>query len=139
MGNIEFERIWQDKDFFELRCNVNSDLIYAIIKIYVNDYIIDELSYKINQFINHEIQCFEWETGEKGNGSTPDFIMKVFYKDRCGHIRIEVFLEIDDGASLEEHNCCFYIDDIEVNQLERFGKGIQHLKENIIGTKISIL
>jgi hypothetical protein len=139
MGNIEFERIWEDDDSFELRCKANSDSISVTMNTYVNDKIIDKLTSKIHQFIHQQIQEFVWETGERGNGSTPNFMMKVFYKDRSGHIRTEVFCEIDDGASLEEHNCCFYIDDIESSQLEQFGKQVQNLKIRGIGTNVSIV
>lgn len=138
MGNIQFERIWQDYDSFELRCKANSDSVSVTMNTYVTDKLIDELKYKIQQFISHTIQEFIWETGKKGNDSTPDFILKAFYKDRSGHIRIEVFCEINDGASLEEHNCCFYIDGIEAWQLEQFCQRIQTLKIKSIGTKVSI-
>lgn len=138
VGNIEFERIWQDDDFFELRCNASSSIINVTMKTYASDELIDELTSKIKQFISQEIKDFKWETGGKGNDSTPDFIMKVFYRDKAGHIRIEVFCEIDDGATLDEHNCCFFIDGIEAWQLEQFGKQIQSLKLKNIGTKVSI-
>ena len=138
MGNIEFERIWQDDDFFELKCKANSDSASVTMNTYVNDKLIDELTKKIQQFIGQTIQEFVWETGERGNKSTPDFVLKVFYKDRSGHIRVEVFCEIDDGGSLEEHNCCFYIDGIETWQLKQFGERIQNLKKQDIGTKVSI-
>ena len=139
MGNIEFERIWQDNGFFELRCKASSDIINVTMDTYVNDELIDKLTSKIQQFIGQKIKEFKWETGAKGNGSTPDFIMKVIYRDRSGHIRIEVFCEIDDGVALEEHNCCFFIDDIEAWQLEQFGKRIQNLKIWGIGKKVSIV
>lgn len=139
MGNIEFERIWEDDSFFEIRCKANSDNISIAMNTYVNDKIIDELTSKIRRFINQKIKEFVWETGERGSNSTPDFMIKVFYKDRSRHIRIEVFCEIDDGALLEEHNCCFYIDGIETWQLEEFGKGIKNLKTLGIGTKVSII
>lgn len=139
MGNIEFERIWQDDDFFELRCKANSDRISVTMNTYVNDELIDELTFKIQQFTQQAIKEFVWETGKRGNDSTPDFMMKIFYKDRSGHIRAEVFCEIDDGASLEEHSCCFYIDGIESWQLEQFGEQIQNLKIHNIGTKVSII
>ncbi len=47
---------------------------------YVNDKLIDELSFKIQQFIQQTIQEFVWVTGQRGNNSTPDFVMKVSIK-----------------------------------------------------------
>jgi len=139
VGNIEFERIWQDDDFFELKCKANSDSVSVTMNTYANDKLVDKLTYKIHQFINKTIEEFIWETGKRGNDSTPDFMMKVFYRDKSGHIRIEVLCEIDDGTSFEEHNCCFYIDGIESWQLEQFGKRIQNLKVKDIGTKVSVV
>lgn len=139
MGNVEFERIWQDEDFFELRCKAYSDRISVTMNTYANDKLIDKLTFKIQQFIHQKIKEFVWETGKRGNDSIPDFMIKVFYKDKSKHLRVEVFCEIDDGASLKEHNCCFYIDGIELWQLERFGERIKNLKTHIIGTKVSLI
>jgi hypothetical protein len=121
MGFIEFERIWQDEDFFELRIEVHANNVSVSMNTYVSDKQIDELSNMINQFIGLKIQEFIWETGKKGNKSTPDFLMK----------------EIDDGGKLEEHNCCFFIDDIEAAQLEKFGSRILKLKNNELCTCVN--
>lgn len=97
------------------------------MKTYITDKLIDELTDKIYKFTHQKIKEFVWETSERGNGNIHDFMMKVFYKDRSGHIRIKVFYVIDDGATLDEHNCCSFIDGIEAWQLEQFGKKIQNL------------
>ncbi|WP_407314181.1 hypothetical protein [Desulfosporosinus sp. SB140] len=61
-------------------CKAHSDRISAIMNTYVNDKLIDELSFKIQQFIQQTIQEFVWVTGQRGNNSTPDFVMKVSIK-----------------------------------------------------------
>lgn len=139
MVNIEFTRIWEDDYFFELECKAYSNNISLKMNAYVDDKTIDELSNKIKQFINLKTKDFVWETSKNGNDTTPNFIMKVFYRDNVGHLRIEIYGEIDDGASYDEHNCCFFIDGIEAGQLERFGKRILYLKNQGTGMKISII
>lgn len=54
MGNIEFERIWEDDDFFEIKCKANSNSISVTMNSYVTDKLIDELTNKIYQFIHQE-------------------------------------------------------------------------------------
>ena len=139
MGNIEFIKIYEDEYFFEIECKAYSDKVIVNMNTYVDNNSIDDLKDKIQQFINLKTKEFVWETSKNGNDTAPNFMMKIFYLDSVGHIRIEVYCEIDDGETLDKHNCCFYIDGIESGQLEQFARGILSLKNPGIGVRIHMV
>jgi len=139
MGNIEFIKIYEDEYFFEIECKAYSDKVSVNMNTYVDNNSIDDLIDKIHQFINLKTNEFVWETSKNGNDTTPNFMIKIFYRDSVGHIRIEVYCEINDGATLDKHNCCFYIDGIEAGQLEQFGRRILSLKNPGIGARCNIV
>ena len=41
--NIEFERIWQDEDFYQLLVSFSSEKISVKTEVYTNDTMIDDL------------------------------------------------------------------------------------------------
>ena len=97
MGNIEFIKIYEDEYFFEIECKAYSDKVSVNMNAYVDNNSIDNLKDKIYQFINLKTEEFVWETSKYGNDTTPNFMMIIFYQDSVGHIRIEVYCEIDMG------------------------------------------
>lgn len=138
MGNIEFTRIWEDTDFFEIECIASSEIVHAKMNTYVTDQGLDELAVKLDQFINQRTNEITWGTSQKGDKTTPDLVLTFSYKDRSRHIRVEIYMELDDGGSYANHNCCFYIDGFELSQIEHFIHGLDKLKKSPIGTKIAM-
>lgn len=132
---IAIERIWQDTDFFEIKLTCVSDIITAIAKVYTSNESIDDLSDKIKSFINGNVkECF-WENGERGDGTTACVSMKFFQGDELGHIKIEVFMELDDGGKFSKHNCCFYVN-TELGLLTEFQKDLSKIKSQQLGEKV---
>lgn len=138
MDNISFERIWQDEDFFEIKVSVHSDLVSAVTKVYTTEKSILELSEKLQSNIVKSKFDYLWQNGKKGNKSTPYISLRFFNSDKLGHILIEVYMEIDDGGSLDKHNCCFYIK-TELGILNEFTKKITKINNKTIGTKIQLI
>jgi hypothetical protein len=64
--------------------------------------------------------------GGKGDGGTPFVSLEFWCKDKLGHVIVEVYMEIDDGASYDKHNCCFFIK-TETGLLNSFGKSLSLL------------
>jgi hypothetical protein len=137
LDNLLFERIWQDKDFFELRITASSRVAKATVDCYAIDEDILDLSKGLSVFPKTVDDELFWSLSEKGEKYTPYFSMRVFCKDKYGHIRIEVYLEICDGGPLESHNTCFYID-TEAGLLNKFGEKVKCLIKPEVGTKVSI-
>ena len=73
--------------------------------------------------------------GTKGDESTPFISLEFWCEDNLGHIVIEVYMELDDGASYSKHNCCFFIK-TETGLLNNFGKSLGTLNERGVGKKI---
>lgn len=44
-----------------------------------------------------------------GDNTTPCVSFSFIRSDLLGHVLIQVTMELDDGAPLSEHNCCFYV------------------------------
>ncbi len=135
--NIIISKIWQDDCLIELKVLCSSSVINVMSKIYVTDYLLDELINQIKQFLNGNGEEGLWANEEKGNDSTACLSLRFFKKDNLGHIIIEVFAEIDDGGNYTEHNCCFYIN-TEYGLLFDFCESLYQLKNNSVGYEIQL-
>jgi len=132
---IEIERIWQDIDFFEIKITCISDSITATTKVYTTDENFDDLSDIIESFIHdNNNECY-WENGEKGDDTTACVSLRFYKEDKLGHIKIEVYMELDDGGKFSKHNCCFYIN-TELGLLLEFHKNLFKIKTRKLGEKI---
>ena len=138
VDNIIMKRIWQDKEFFELFVTCTNSKIIATTEVYVTDKMIDELHDMISEVINFKSQTVMWTSGCRGEQSTSCIEFSISMQDLNGHILIEVFMEINDGGSLDKHHCCFYLN-TELGMLEEFSKNILELKEKRIGKTISLV
>ena len=132
---IAIERIWQDSDFFEIELTCCSDIITAVSKVYTSNESIDNLSDKIKNFINGDVKDCFWENGERGDNTTACVSMNFFREDKLGHIKIEVFMELDDGGKFSKHNCCFFVN-TELGLLAEFQKNIFKIKNQQLGEKV---
>jgi hypothetical protein len=133
-GFISLKRIWQDEGFFEIEMICASEVVTAKTDIYTTNDKINDLANKIEQFILGKQECL-WENGEKGNAQTPYVSMIFSYLDKMGHVKIEVYMEIDDGGEYSKHNCCFYIF-TEYGLLLEFQKKLHILMDKTIGKEV---
>lgn len=137
MAVLSIERIWEDVDFFEIEVTARSEIISASVKSYTTVALINELALRLVTFPKKLDDRFIWENGSKGDDSTPYISLEFWCEDKLGHIIIEVYMEIDDGASYNKHNCCFFIK-TEPGLLNSFGKSLVLLNEQGIGKKITL-
>lgn len=136
--NIIIEKIWQDKDFFEVSIKCSNNKISAITEIYLTNELIDELYEKIEFVLQFQKKNIKWESGMRGNGSTSCVEFDITMKDKSGHINIEVYMELNDGGCLEKHHCCFYVN-TELGLLYEFNNHLMCLKDRVIGRKVSLM
>lgn len=138
MDNLIFERVWQDEGFFEIKVTAQSELVQATTCSYTNDNSITELSERLVAFPISNTDEYLWRNGKRGDGHTPCVELRFFCKDKVGHIGIEAYMEIDDGASFDVHHCCFYLS-AEPGLLNRFGKSLLLLNTPTVGTKVEMV
>jgi len=125
-------KIWQDEieDLFTIQMVACSNVIWAQASSYSQNIMIDELLSKLEGFINGKVDEVLWENGKKGgvaNFWSSYLSLKFFHKNKLGHVRAEVYMELDDGGEFSEHNCCFYVE-TELGLLEKFYKKLPLLK-----------
>lgn len=138
MGDyIEFERIWQDNDFFEMKITCSSDYITATTNIYTTNQSINNLINGLCTFIHGKIDTCFWKNGEKGDDTTAYVSMEFIKKDSFGHIQIEIYMELNDGGSPSKHHCCFFVN-TELGLLEKFQKDFHKIQMPFLGTKIAL-
>lgn len=137
MNIISIERIWEDADFFQISVTAQSDIICATVKSYTTENSINELSSKLMSFPCKLNDRYIWENGTKGDKSTPFVSFEFWCEDKLGHIIVEVYMELDDGASYNKHNCCFFIK-TEIGLLNDFGKSLKSLNERGVGVKTTL-
>jgi len=134
---LSIERIWEDDYYFQIEVVAQSKLISARVKSYTTEDRIEELASRLKTFPEHLDDKYIWENGGKGEGYTPFVSLEFWCKNKSGHINIEVYMEIDDGASYDKHNCCFFIN-TEPGLLNDFGKSLVRLTQKGIGKKITL-
>ena len=128
-NNIIIKKIWQDNDCFEASFSCSADNISATTNVYSTQESIEILCNGIRNFCNSEITTFKWLSGDIGDDTTASVSLLFLREDGAGHITIEVFMEIDDGAPFSIHNCCFYVQTelglllSFLEKLERYGEG----------------
>lgn len=137
MDVLSIERVWEDADFFEIEVIAQSAIICASIRSYTTVEAVDNLASKLEIFPPKLNSRYTWENGVKGDDSTPFLSLEFWCKDKYGHIIIEIYMEIDDGASYSKHNCCFFIE-TEVCLLNNFGKTLALLNERGVGKKVTL-
>ena len=137
MDLLSIQRTWENSEFFEIEVIAQSELIRARVKSYTTEALINELASHLACFLQKSDEKYIWKNGTKGDNSTPFISLEFWREDRLGHIIVEVYMEIDDGTSLDRHNCCFYIR-TESEALSRFGKSLTMLNEKGIGMEITL-
>ena len=136
MDVLSLEKIWKDNEFYEVEFKASSEFVGVKTKAYVIPEKISELAKRLSDFPESKNDEFYWESGTKGEGYAPCFSLG-FKCDDCGHVKIEVYCEIDDGASLEKHNCCFFVKS-EIGLVNRFGKSLFNINNGEIGAKAEL-
>jgi len=137
MDFLSIERVWEDNDFFEIEVVAESEIIRANMRSYTTSESIKELASKLAAFPQNYNDRYIWENGEKGDATTTFISLEFWCEDKLGHIIIEVYMELDDGASYNKHNCCFYVK-TEVGLLNSFGKSLFILNECGAGKKATL-
>ena len=137
MDLLTIERVWEDEYFFEIRVAAKSKSISAECRSYTTEDAISELSTKLIAFPSKPNDSFLWENGIKGDQSTPFLSLEFMCEDKLGHILVEVYMEIDDGALYSKHNCCFYVR-TEIGLCNKFGKALDEFKTSNVG-EIAVL
>lgn len=137
MDNIVFSTVWRDEELIQIEAICSSALITVVSRIYTCEALLDELISCIEKFLGRKSKEALWKNGTKGDKSTPCLFLRFLKKDRCGHVVIEVFAELDDGGKYTEHNCCFFIN-TEQGLLLDFCKKIARLKNRPIGYTVQL-
>jgi hypothetical protein len=135
--NICFEKVWQDELAFKLKVTCKTEFIAVSAGIYAADEDIGELQNAIQEFLYQKIDNRRWMVGAWGDSSVAAMSLEFRYQDKQGHILIEVFLELDDGGSLDEHHCCFYVK-TEWGLLDAFCRYLDRLKAWGIGARVEL-
>lgn len=138
VDNLIITRFWQDSEFFQIETECKTELICVQGRIYTTDALIDDLYNKIELFLSGNVDSTCWENGTKGDKTAPCIMLRFSHKDTLGHVLIEVFMEIDDGGTLDSHHCCFYIN-TEVGRLYQFKENLNLIKIPQLGTRISLI
>ena len=137
MDILSIERVWEDVDFFEIEVVAQSTIISASTKSYTTEEAICNLASRLTTFPYDFDDRYIWENGDKGDGSTPFLSLGFWCEDKRGHVIIEVYMELDDGALYSKHNCCFFIK-TEIGLLNSFGKSLYLLNKSGIGMKVAL-
>jgi len=135
MDTLTLKRVWEDVDFYQVEIAAETSHIRACTRSYITVTQIDELASRLSTFPQNSDDRYFWEASTKGNQSTPYASLEFWCEDKLGHIIIEVYMELDDGASYDKHNCCFYLR-TESGLLNSFGKSLSLLNE--MGTDIVV-
>ncbi len=136
MDDIILEKILHDGNLIELNIVAESELVKARQSCYIDSAKLGEYSAKLQSFVlNSEPEVYV-QFGEKEGNHTPAFSMKVIRADRCGHVKVEMDVEVEDNDT-RAHRCCFYVNS-DIGAIEHFGMEIGKLESMPIGEVISL-
>lgn len=108
---IVIEEYWQDNETYNLLFKCSSDYVEIKHRYYITHNILNDLVNKLELFINLKEKSFIWQSLEKKyKNSTPCISFAFSHKDSCGHILVEVFMEISDAELTTAHHCSFCIE-----------------------------
>ena len=108
---IVIKEYWQDNETYNLLFECCSDYVSVKHRYYIAKDALNNLIDKLELFINFKEKSFVWKSMEKKfENSAPSISFNFSHKDSCGHILVEVFMEISDTEMSAEHHCCFYIE-----------------------------
>ena len=132
---IRIKKVWEDVGFIQVLIECQSSCININNKYYIDNETIKALISGIKNFLFDNKAYFLWQSGEIGNSTAACISFEFTYRDKNGHILIDVFMEIDDGSSYEKHNCCFFIN-TEFGLLEQFSIHLHKILDGEIGTSV---
>lgn len=132
---ISIKKVWEDVGYIKALIECQSSCINIKNEYYIGNETIYDLISGIKSFLSNNKMNFFWQSGEIGDEFAACISMEFIFKDKCGHVLIDVFMEIDDGASFQKHNCCFYIS-TEYGQLEQFANNLHKILYGEIGTSV---
>lgn len=137
MYSLSIKKVWKDYNFFEIEVYALSELISAKARSYTTKEAIENLSSHLIVFPETPDDRYIWESGTKGDDYTPYISLEFWCDDSCGHLIIEVYMEIDDGGSYNRHNCCFFVK-TEVGLLNTFGHKLSELATADVGFSVTL-
>ncbi|MBR0490530.1 MAG: hypothetical protein IJJ82_00595 [Clostridia bacterium] len=135
MDNLIFKKIWQDEDLLELNIIGMCDYVKAHQDCYISKKDLEELANKIKK-INDTCEKIYLEFGKKDGDYTPAFSLLIMPKNKNGHIKIEVDMEIND-IETRTHRCMFFVN-TELGMLEKFSEKMKRIKDFEIGKMICL-
>lgn len=135
MDNLIFKKIWQDEDLLELNIIGMCDYVKAHQDCYISKKDLEELANKIKK-INDTCEKIYLEFGKKDGDYTPAFSLLIMPKNKNGHIKIEVDMEIND-IETRTHRCMFFVN-TELGMLEKFSEKMKRIKDLEIGKMICL-
>lgn len=135
MDNLIFKKIWQDEDLLELNIIGMCDYVKAHQDCYISKKDLEELANKIKK-INDTCEKIYLEFGKKDVDYTPAFSLLIMPKNKNGHIKIEVDMEIND-IETRTHRCMFFVN-TELGMLEKFSEKMKRIKDFEIGKMICL-
>ena len=136
MDNIKFKKTYQEDNLINIKVFISSKFVNIWQDCYVSCEELIEHSKIILNFINIDETESYVEFGDKTGQCTPSFSMKFEKVDSCGHIRIEMDMEIEDNT-IRKHRCQFYIK-TEYGLFEKFANSLVNLATNKECKEISL-
>ena len=134
MDNICIQKIWEDKDFFEIRIEASNEYVNVNQTCYIMPQGIREIAEKMKLCAQRLEGDKYYEFGCKTGKATPSFSIEVADIDDYGHVLLELELEINDNEN-RAHWCKLYVK-TELGCFERFAEALAELPDLPIGEEI---
>lgn len=109
-NTISLRKKWEDNDLLWVEASIASENIAIEECYYTSKTKLKTLQAKLDEFLKYPGESFSWSSGIGVQNEVPVFSFKFEYADTCGHIKIEVTVEVDDGGEgAPYHMCCFNV------------------------------
>lgn len=106
---LEFKKTGTDSQFMLLQVTGGNACIQAVSRIYVTSQMMADLHQELSGFLQEQDLEGYWENDVPGIGGPPCVTLRFLPQDTCGHVLLEIYMELNDGGDFGSHNCRFYI------------------------------
>lgn len=136
MDNLVFTKTLEDGTLIGLRMEANCEFASAYQIFWSQDVLLTSIAKEIIDYSYNSSVMHYIEFGIRKGDHTPPSV-RLLPADRCGHVKIEVDLEIDDDGETRKHRCCFYVNS-DLGCLERLGHSLQAMVHGVVGMEVAL-
>lgn len=135
--NIIFKKLWQENTLILLNVIAQSKFVVVNHNYYIDEQVLISCGKKLTSFTDDGCKKVYIQFGEKDQKYVPAFSLEVERLDDCGHLNIEVDMQIENDMT-KDYRCVYAIHG-ELGTLYSFGQKLNQLVNAQVGFECALI